>query len=143
MHDGEPNMYTALAILRNGQTQLQWNRIQMLLGFNAIAIPIIFGATQSGQAKLVVSIVGFAVHLILIVSAIRASGWIDYWDERITDLEKLDSEEGNPNGIRVQVFSREEFSFLKARGRVLNKVFIIAGFIFMLFWIGSWIYILV
>ena len=142
MRDGEPNVYTALAILRNGQTQLQWSRIQMLLGFNAIAIPIIFGATQSEQAKLMASIVGMAGHFILIIAAIRASGWINYWDARIADLERIDSTDENPNGVRVQVFSSSEFESLKARGKYLNRAFVAVGIVFMLFWLWNWLRLL-
>lgn len=134
MRDGEPNMYTALAMLRNGQTQLQWSRIQMLLGLNAIAIPIAFASNQTEQAKLVVSVVGLVIHFILIVAAVRASGWIDYWDVRIADLERLDSEEENPNRIRVQVFSRPEFESFKTGGKYLNRAFVAVGILFMLFW---------
>lgn len=63
MRDGEPNMYTALSTLRNGQTQLQWSRIQMLLVFNMVAMPITTGGSQSEPAKLVLSMVGMIAHL--------------------------------------------------------------------------------
>lgn len=142
MRDGEPNMYAALAMLRNGQTQLQWSRIQMLLIFNMVAMPITTGGSQSEPTKLMLSMVGVLAHLILLVASFRGSGWIDYWDDRIMDLERLDSEELNQNGVRVQVFSHPEFKSFKTKGRYLNKVFVGVGILFTLFWFEEYLRLL-
>lgn len=51
------------------------------------------------------------------------------------ELERLDSEETNQNGVRVQVFSHPEFESFKAKGRYLNRAFVGVGILFALFWV--------
>lgn len=142
MRDGEPNIYTALAILRNGQTQLQWGRIQMLLVFNTVAIPVVAGAGQYELVKLALSMIGLAVHIALVGAAIRGSNWIDYWGERIAELERLDSEESSSDGVRVKVFSHPDFYLIHKRGVFLKKIFMWVGIVLGLCWLVTIAYYL-
>jgi hypothetical protein len=100
-----------------------------------VAMPITTRGTQSEPTGLVLSIVGIMAHLILIVAAIRGSGWIEHWDKRMAELELLDSEESNPNGVRVRVFSHRGLESFKAKGRNLNRAFEGIGILFALFWV--------
>ena len=142
MRDGEPNMYTALAMLRNGQTQLQWGRIQMLLGFNAIAIPLLADPARTEFVKFVLSVVGLAVHIALVSAATRGSWWIDYWNDKLAEFERLDSEESDPTGVRVKVFTDPDFRSIYKTGVILKWVFIGVGVIFGIGWLTASIYYL-
>src|SRR6266404_2734767 len=103
MNDGEPQIYTSLATLRNGYMQTQWQRVQMFLVFNTIALPLIFGVAQPNQVKLIICVVGLGIHMVILQATLRADGWLSYLDSRLAELEQLDGE--NTNSIRVKVFS--------------------------------------
>lgn len=140
MRDGEPNIYAALATLRNGQTQLQWSRVQMFLVFNTIAIPLVLGTGQPEGVKFALSFVGSIGHFALFVAAIRGDGWINHWDGKLAELERLDQEEENASGTRVQVFDNPDFEPRRKRGITSRKVFGPIGIAFLLFWLGQSIY---
>jgi hypothetical protein len=137
MRDGEPQIYTALATLRNGQTQLQWNRVQMFLVFNTIAIPLVMGTGQSAGVKFALSFIGLIGHFAIFVAAVRGDGWIDHWDGKMAELERLDQEEGNVLGSRVRIFDNMDFETRRRRGVTSRRIFGPIGIAFMLFWLGQ------
>ena len=135
MRNGEPQIYTSLATLRNGYMLTQWARVQMLLVFNTIAIPIILGTEASTAMKLALSGMGFVGHFALFVAAVRSNGWIRYWDRRMAELERLDQEEGNASGTRVRVFDPPEFNSRRRRGITSRRVLAPIGIFFLLLWL--------
>ncbi|RJQ37609.1 hypothetical protein C4552_00400 [Candidatus Parcubacteria bacterium] len=95
--------------------QQQWARVQMFAAFNTVAFPIVFGTEARDEAKFVISLVGFWIHVLVLIATWRADGWITYLDERMAALERLDRED--PDSVRVMVFGHS--AFLRRRGSIL------------------------
>lgn len=110
MRNGEPNVYGTLGIIYNGYVTQQWSRVQMFLVFNTIALPIVLGTGQTEAAKLAISLVGFVMHVILLVATWRANGWIKLYASRLAELENLDYDNiDDVNTVRVRFFSSQAF----------------------------------
>lgn len=109
MRNGEPSMFIGLSTMRNGHVQLQWSRIQMFFAFNAVALPVAFGMNQSAPVQLLISSVGFVIHLGLYLASQRTVGWLEYWNEKLAALEQLDQGDEGTDGVRVPVFSQHDF----------------------------------
>lgn len=140
MRDGEPQIYAALATMRNGYMQTQWQRVQMLLTFNTVAFPLVFGVIQvEGTLKVIVSIVGLLVHVIIMQGVSRATSWIGFLDERLIELETLDDE--SDSGIRVRAFSHPKFG--QARNHVFasRRLFVPFGLGVTCFWFGYCVFL--
>ncbi len=138
MRDGEPQIYTSLATLRNGYMQTQWSRVQMFLVFNTIALPLVFGIVQTTQPELlrfVISVVGAWMHVVLLNSTLRADNWIKYLDERMVELEQLDHEDQNLNGVRVHPFSHQDFATIRHSWSASRRLFGIVGLAIAGLWI--------
>jgi hypothetical protein len=133
MRDGEPNMYTALATMRNGYMQMQWSRVQMFLVFNTVALPLVFGTGQNDIVKLFVSTVGVGMHVLLLMATGRAEMWISYIDTRLSALERLDWD--NVNAVRVRVFSHVDFEAKRAGAFASRKIFGSLGATVMIVWL--------
>ncbi len=136
MRDGEPQIYTSLATLRNGYMQTQWSRVQMFLVFNTIALPLVFGIVQTTQPELVrfvISLVGACMHLVLLNATLRADNWIKYLDDRMTELEQLDRED--QNGVRVFVFSHQDFTTMRHSWFASRRLFGIIGLAVAVTWL--------
>jgi hypothetical protein len=133
MRDGEPNIYGALATMRNGYTQMQWTRVQMFLVFNTVALPLVFGTAQSETVKLIISVVAVGIHAILFIATKRADNWIDYMDARMAELERLDAE--TETEIRVFVFNRPQFGSMRNNPLASRKVFGFFGLLLAATWI--------
>lgn len=106
VQNGEPNIYTAIATLYNGRLQLQWQRVQVLFGFNAIAFPATFIASQPSKIKFLISLIGLVVHVGIFVASRQATRWIAYFEKKLTELEQLDQAE--PMSVqrsRITIFS--------------------------------------
>lgn len=128
-------MYMAVAVLRNGQTQLQWSRIQIFLVFNTVALPVVLGTGQPTAVKFALSAVGLAIHLVLLVAALRGNAWLTYWDERMAELERVDQEQETMDAPRVPVFSDTGFRE-KRHSRVASRWFFGPfGIIALIFWL--------
>lgn len=133
MRDGEPNVYAALATLRNGYLQMQWSRVQMSAVFNTVALPLLFGAQQSDYTKLSLCGVAVGLHLLVMQAVIRADQWITFLDDKMAALEKADWD--NSNSIRVKIFSHREFhekrqSFFASR-RMFGLLGILVGVVWL------------
>jgi hypothetical protein len=89
MRNGEPQIYTALATIRNGYVQSQWQRVQMFLTFNTIALPVVMATEQGPKISALVSVAGVLVHLILLQGTARANKWIERIDERLRQLGRI------------------------------------------------------
>lgn len=125
MQNGEPNVYTALALLRSAYTQMQWNKIQAFLAFNTITAPIVLGGNLGIEVRLVISIAALFVHFAIIVSAIRGSTWQQYWEDKMAEYETLDQGQSNSttSKIRVTVFSDQEFHRIRGHGLASRRLF--------------------
>lgn len=107
MRDGEPNMYAGLCAARNTTIQVLWSGMQAFLVFNAVAVPIAFGAIQEENVKLLISIFGFFMHLGLTIKVWYSTRLLKFWDNTLTALEELDQD--SDSGTRVPVFSNVNF----------------------------------
>lgn len=109
MQNGEPNVYAAIATLYNGRLQLQWQRVQVLFGFNAIAFPATFIANQPSSIKTMISVIGLIVHIGIFIASQQATRWIAYFEKKLRELEQLDqAEPALTQRSRVTVFSDPE-----------------------------------
>jgi hypothetical protein len=136
MRDGEPQIYTSLATLRNGYMQTQWGRVQMFLVFNTIALPLVFGVVQTKQPELVrfvISVVGSCMHVVLLNATLRADNWIKYLDQQLVALERLDQED--PNGVRVLPFSNPDFGEIRHSWFASRRLFGVIGLAVATLWI--------
>jgi hypothetical protein len=73
VRDGEPQIYASLATMRNGYLQGQWQRVQMFLAFNTVAIPLVLGAatTTSNKIQLVIDVAAVIAHLAMMQAMLR------------------------------------------------------------------------
>lgn len=133
MRDGEPNIYGAIATMRNGYLQGQWQRVQMFLVFNTIAIPLVLAANTSDKIRLIVSSAAVFAHLAIMQGTLRADGWLEFFDARMVELENLDIED--TVGIRVRVFSHPDFNPRRRTWFASRWLFGLFGIIALIFWI--------
>ncbi len=136
MRDGEPQVYTSLVTMRNTYMQLQWNRVQIFLVFNAFALPLTFSALAAERTevlRLIVTIFGFLLHVLLLIARERADRWIRFLDKRLVELEKLDPKEAR-DFLRVPVFSHWKYVTLRHSAITTRGLFGIFGAIMTLFW---------
>lgn len=108
MRDGEPNIYAGICASRNTTMQLQWSGMQAYLAFNAVALPLAFGGSQSEFVKFVVSVFGFFMHTGLNFSVWYSTALLKFWDDKLADLENQDQFDSK-EGSRVAVFSHPDF----------------------------------
>lgn len=139
MQDGEPNVYAAIATLRNGYVQGQWSRLQMFLTFNAIAIPIVIGTKQTELVNLLLSVAGVLVHYAVLLGAIRANDWIKYWDKKLKELEELDINSENSK-VRVAIFSDPDFGSKRQSKWATRFSFIPLAILVVGFWVTTLLY---
>jgi hypothetical protein len=133
MRDGEPNIYGAIATLRNGYLQGQWQRVQMFLVFNTVAIPIVLATATSDKIRLALSSAAVLAHLAIMQGTLRADSWLEFFDSRLIELENLDAED--PNGVRVRVFSHPDFSPRRRTWFASRWLFGYLGIVAFIFWI--------
>lgn len=134
MRNGEPGMFIGLSTMRNGHVQLQWSRIQMFVTFNAIALPVAFGTNQPAPVQLLISLVGFVMHIGLYLAGRRTIGWLEYWNEKLAALEELDQEGESTEGARVAVFSQHDFEGVRGGWLATNAYLWVFG-AGMAFWL--------
>jgi hypothetical protein len=110
MQNGEPQVYTSLATLRNAQVQLQWSFFQLLFIFNSAALSVGFSNRIDETLKVVLAWTALLVQFGLYFASSRAIHWLDYYDydNKLAALENLDQEDAT-NRSRVSVFSTDEF----------------------------------
>lgn len=137
MRDGEPNIYGALATMRNGYTQMQWTRVQMFLVFNTVAIPLVLGSASTSAIKLFISVAAIVVHLAVMHATLRADHWLKFFDERMVEFEGLDAD--NENGTRVRVFSHPGFDTRRHSWLASRRFFGFVGIAALVFWIWQFI----
>lgn len=135
MRDGEPNMYTALATMRNGYMQMQWSRVQMFIVFNTVAIPLVYGTGQSSAVKFLIAMVAVGMHVLMLGATYRAEMWIKHIDSRLASLEKLDW--ADQQGVRVRVFAHVEFGEQRNSAFASRKIFGLLGTGIMVLWLGQ------
>lgn len=139
MQNGEPNMWTGLAILRNGQVQRRWQRLQMLLVFDMVAIPILFGGSASMEEKSMISVVGFFIHIFLIMASWRGERWNRLWSRKMGALERVDrTKEGVE--IRIEVFASREYARLQHGARWFSRVAYAIAMMTIITWAVLWIH---
>jgi hypothetical protein len=114
MRGEEPNMYGAIATIRNGEATLRWTRMQVFLFFNSIAIPVLTRTELGEGGKLALSAVGLAMCLIWFMVTMRAQELLDFWDESMRLLELVDINQQDPKKSqpRVLVFSSRRYRLL-------------------------------
>ena len=128
MQGGEPNVWAGLVLLRNGQIDRRWRRLQMLMFFNVFAIPLVFGANVSGlvftaSVKSAVGWVGYLLHCSLIFAAWRGERLNRFWTYRLIMLERTDiSESDADQRLRIRIFSSAEFFALQRDARVFTGI---------------------
>lgn len=137
MRDGEPQIYTSLATMRNGYMVTQWQRVQMFLVFNTVAIPLVLGSTANEEIKLFVSVAGMLVHWVVLHGTLRADNWIKYLDARMIELEGLDIT--NDASVRVQVFSHPDFTARRHSWLASRRFFGLVGLSAFVFWIWQFV----
>jgi hypothetical protein len=133
MRDGEPNIYGALVTIRNGYVQGQWQRVQMFLVFNTVAIPLVLATGTSDKIKLVIDVAAVIIHLAIMQATLRADTWLEFFDVRMVELENLDA--NDVAGVRVRVFSHPDFTSRRRTWLASRKSFGLIGIITLLFWI--------
>jgi hypothetical protein len=72
MQNGEPQVYTSLATLRNAQIQLQWSLFQLFFVFNSAALSVVVGSKIIEALKLVLAQSALFAHLGLFFASWRA-----------------------------------------------------------------------
>lgn len=142
MQAGEPQVYTALATLRNGYMQSQWGRVQMFLIFNTISLPIGFSLdgriTLSSMQHCVLGVIAIIFHVVMLNGTDRANRWIKFFDSRMADLECLDGE--GDRATRVRVASHHDFQKIRNKRLASRKTFAFLCSMIVLLWILDLVY---
>ena len=133
MQNAEPNVYGALATIRNGYMQMQWSRLQIYLVFNTVALPFVFNNSTNSRARAAITILGTIVSVWVPIAIWRGQVWLRYFNDKMAELERVDF--GLEKSIRVHVFS--DIKFIKiARGRLASrKMFIPLAITVTMTWI--------
>jgi hypothetical protein len=135
MQDGEPQVYTSLATLRNAQVQLQWSFFQLFFIFNSAAISVVIGSKIAEALKLSLAGSALLAHFGLCFANWRAVRWLEFYDEKLAILEELDQEE-NTVRARIAVFSSDEF--LTQRGnRWARRGYLLVYVFGIVFWLSQ------
>lgn len=139
MQNGEPSIYVGLATLRNGQVNRRWQRLQMLLVFNMIAIPIVLG-TANVELKAALCHVGYVIHGAILVASWRGERWNRLWSRKMGGLERLDqSGRSGDKKSRVSVFSSPEYTKLQRSATQFTKgAYIFAGMVVIAWMWVAW-----
>jgi hypothetical protein len=133
MQNAEPNMYGALATIRNGYMQMQWSRAQMYLVFNTIALPLIFASDTEANVKLVLGIVGMWVTIFIPIAIYRGNVWSKFFNEKMAQLELLD--EDGDKATRVLVFSDPRFISIASKRFASRKLFVPLAIVLTSIWL--------
>ena len=114
MRIDEPNMYGAIATIRNGEATLRWTRMQVFLFFNSFAIPILSRQELDIGTKFSISAVGFAMTLIWFLVTVRAQQLMKFWDNSLRRLELIDFNQTDPQKSqpRLLIFSSRQYQIL-------------------------------
>lgn len=134
MQNGEPNVYAAIVTMRNTYMLMQWQKVQMFLGFNIIGVPLLYAEEVPLSLKTAISIIGLLVHFGLLVASRRAEQWIRLYDVKLATLERYSDIGAAESKIRVPLFSDEEvigFRNVKTASRFL---FGYIGIAIMIYW---------
>lgn len=124
MQNGEPNVYTGIANIRNGYMQMQWSRTQMYLVFNTVALPTVLGSTNSAT-KAILACAGLVVSTCIPIAVARGNQWMEYFSKKLSAMEILESGcPGDDTRIRVPVFSDPEFERIRGGKFASRKVFL-------------------
>jgi|SRR6185437_16236006 len=108
------------------------------LAFNAIALPIAIVSDQPPLIKMLVGLFAVLVHYAILLGAIRANDWINFWDLKLKTLEELD--ENGEKALRLKVFSDSEFESMRSSWSSTRYSFIPIALIAICFWILDTIY---
>src|SRR5580692_1912246 len=133
MRNGEPNVYSGLATIRNGYMQMQWSLTQMYLVFNTVALPVVFGERTETNVRLIVAIAGLVVSTSIPLAVARGERWMRFFNEKMAKLELLDKSDGNGN--RVSVFSDPDFEVIRnsrlAPRRIFGPILVLVSFVWL------------
>jgi len=105
----------------------------MFLVFNTIAIPLVLATATSGNIKITICAAAVTVHLAIMQATLRADTWLEFFDERLVELEKLDADD--VAGTRVQVFSHPNFTARRRTWLASRRNFGLIGVAALIFWI--------
>jgi hypothetical protein len=100
-------MYAGIANVRGVYYNQQWSRVQMFLVFNTVALPIVLGTGTTEFVKLLLSFIGYVMHVFIIIATFRANSLINYLDRKLAELEMIDND--TENIARVKVFADVSF----------------------------------
>jgi hypothetical protein len=132
MKHSEPNMYAAVAAVRNVYVQAQWSRAQIGLIFNTIAFPLIFNPSTDALLRFVISIVGVVLTMVLAIAIKRGSAWLDFYEKKLAQLEQLDC--GSENAPRITIFADPIFTSISKRRLASRKIGSFVSFALIAFW---------
>src|ERR1700722_8818603 len=133
MQNAEPNVYSALATIRNGYMQMQWSRAQMYLVFNTIALPLVFAPGTSANVKFVLGIVGVWVTIFIPIAIYRGNVWSKFFNEKMAQLELLDKD--GDKATRIFVFSDAQFGSITSKRFASRKLFVPLAIVLTSIWI--------
>jgi hypothetical protein len=133
LQNSEPNIYGALATIRNGYMQMQWSRVQMYLVFNTLALPLVFRPETEPNTALIVGIVGVIVSLFIPVAIYRGNWWSKYFSNKMAELEALDSKD--EKCPRVTVFNNDVYRSFSKKRYSSRKMFAPVAVILLAMWI--------
>jgi hypothetical protein len=133
LRNSEPNMYGALATIRNGYMQMQWSRVQMYLVFNTVALPLVFHTETEPTTRLIVGVVGIIVTIFMPIALVRGNYWSKYFSNKMAELEALDPEDDRCP--RVTVFNDDQYRSFKKKRYATRKLFAPVAVILLAIWI--------
>lgn len=141
MRNGEPNVYGALATMRNAEAQMQWSRAQLFISLNAVGLPVVAQIGTVTSFSAILATVGCLINITWFLIAWRAESWTQYWHERMAQLEELDAgqEDDNSPQLRIRVFAGEDIEKVRRSGiRSFHLLLLLAFLAFL-----GWLYVLV
>jgi hypothetical protein len=91
VQNGEPQIYTSLATLRDAQIQLQWSFFQLFFIFNSAALSVMFGSGIDVTLKVVLVWTGLLAQFGFCFASWRAINWLEFYDGKISQTRRTGS----------------------------------------------------
>jgi hypothetical protein len=128
MRNFEPALYAATVNARNVYVQTQWNQAQIALILHTVAFPLLFTPATDTVIKFVIGCVGLAATFFLTRTITRARSRIIYLDQRLIEMERLDT--GSEGAVRIPVFDTPQYAQINHS----EHTFRISAAILFVFW---------
>lgn len=117
MTDNERAMYTGIAMSRNTEVTLRWSRSQMFIILHSAAFSLVAARPLPSHFNFVMGGVGVAMAILWFVTIWRTDQWVDYWQSRLSALERSEHQP-----IQIYVYEGPDFQRVSSRPPTFHQI---------------------